>query len=729
MARCSKTKGAGRESSLEVSTGSGGTADSCGSGDPDELLPTNLTVWTEAFSLRSFRPQIRKELTRRAPFLLGSEQAEYTREFFADVGGLCNEGIPFRKLKDDHGITMEELSRIYPLNRKGNRHPMKLIRNGISVRNAQRMHQKVYGGSGPDNGEYGTAFLRGVELQFRHKKKVNWAEAAAELASQRMKNSGQNPQKMTPPCIRQQIQGLLDLFEHLMGRALNAHGAAVAQLKEAKLNVRQEARIDREFSGVLATGQAGIQRSGTKQDFVAAAMVEVAVQQITTPRQARTAKANAGGQRKEGSKVAGLLRKKAVAELEHTKFINALEHAQVDLNNMHERRKELAKAEEALWDEFSALQSAKKEGGHDAAALKTLDSRVRAVMFASGKASEAVEKNQEALIEKTTKVEVLRHKVSTLQAEIQDMDCQIDLIIIEESFVRPQQFFTSFPTVPTSMTPLKDKLPCGLCGRFWAEMALANLPCGCLFHPCCMFKIVLGKNPRCPSCDHVPGGVWMGQWGLVTNNATMQASIEAYRAVMDTEGWAPPLSREDALARIREIAIPADAIAEPGWSMRKRTALDSECDLGGGPAKLARANATKTMAIPTDRVEGLHEAQVVPKPLLQHSDTSIHPLGILDQQALPSFRVDLCPSLGFGGLTTTENSKGVLDEVAVDVIQIANDAAAEVEERVLVEEEADSYIAAAANEAVANFADANGVDVVADASDAVANIADANEGG
>ncbi len=78
---------------------------------------------------------------------------------------------------------------------------------------------------------------------------------------------------------------------------------------------------------------------------------------------------------------------------------------------------------------------------------------------------------------------------------------------------------------------------------------------------------------------------------------------------------------------------------------------------------------------------------------------------------------------------TTENSKGVLDEVAVDVIQIANDAAAEVEERVLVEEEADSYIAAAANEAVANFADANGVDVVADASDAVANIADANEGG
>lgn len=203
MAHCSKTMGAGRESSLEVSTGFGGTVDSCGSGDRDELLLTNLTVWREAFSLRGFRPQIREELTRHAPFLLRSEQAEYTQEFFADVGGLRNEGIPFRKLKDDHGMTMEELSRIYPLNRRGNRHPMRLMGNVISVRNVQRMHQKVYGGYGPDNGEYRTAFLHGVELEFRHKKKVNWAEGAAELASQRMKNSGQNPQKMTPPCIRQ----------------------------------------------------------------------------------------------------------------------------------------------------------------------------------------------------------------------------------------------------------------------------------------------------------------------------------------------------------------------------------------------------------------------------------------------------------------------------------------------------------------------------------------------
>ena len=183
MARCSETMGGCSESSLEVSSGSGGTADSCGSGKQDELLPTNLTVWKEAFILKCFGPQIRKELTRRAPFLLGSEQAEYTWVFFTKMEGLSNDGIPFRKLKDDHGITIEELSRTYPLNHRGNRHPMKLMQDVISARNAQHMHQRMYGRSGPDNGEYDTTFLPGIELEFRQKKKVNWVEGAAELAS------------------------------------------------------------------------------------------------------------------------------------------------------------------------------------------------------------------------------------------------------------------------------------------------------------------------------------------------------------------------------------------------------------------------------------------------------------------------------------------------------------------------------------------------------------------
>lgn len=349
------------------------------------------------------------------------------------------------------------------------------------------------------------------------------------------------------------------------------------------------------------------------------------------------------------------------------------------MNDKQEERHELARTEEGLWDEFAALQLAKKKGCHDAAARVILDNKVHVVMLASAKDGEAIEKNQAALIEKTKEVEVMEQKVSTLQAQIRDMDSQIDIIIIEESCVRPQQFLSSFPIVPTSMTPLKDKLPCGLCGRFWAEMALANLPCGCLFHPCCMFKIALGKNPHCPSCDHVPGGVWMGQWGLVTNNATMQASIKAYRAATGAEGCASPLSREDAQVRIREISTVASTLTEMGWSVRKRTAVDSECEPGGGPAKLACVNETKSQTIPTEKMECRSEARDLSQKLVEVQDGGSQLRGIVNYDAMPSSEVDPSPSASSNGFALALKSTGVHDELAMELIQIAKNAAAEIE--------------------------------------------------
>jgi hypothetical protein len=85
------------------------------------------------------------------------------------------------------------------------------------------------------------------------------------------------------------------------------------------------------------------------------------------------------------------------------------------------------------------------------------------------------------------------------------------------------------------MVPLKIELPYVMCGHYWAEMALVNLPCGRLLHPCCMFKVVLGDAPRCPRCDHTPRGVWMGQWGFRTNSVSMKASIAACNAAMEGE--------------------------------------------------------------------------------------------------------------------------------------------------------------------------------------------------
>ena len=61
----------------------------------DEMVSGNLTIWREAFGLGNLSSGIRKELTKRVPFLLGIDHAEYSLEFFVDVGDLHDDGIPF----------------------------------------------------------------------------------------------------------------------------------------------------------------------------------------------------------------------------------------------------------------------------------------------------------------------------------------------------------------------------------------------------------------------------------------------------------------------------------------------------------------------------------------------------------------------------------------------------------------------------------------------------------
>jgi hypothetical protein len=107
-------------------------------------------------------------------------------------------------------------------------------------------------------------------------------------------------------------------------------------------------------------------------------------------------------------------------------------------------------------------------------------------------------------------VNQLQNQTFKLQDLVRELSGQIDMLLIEGSSVRLQQFFTTFPKEPLEMVRLKIKLPCIMCGRYWAEMALVNLPCGCLLHPCCMFKVALGDAPRYLGCDHAPGGIWMG---------------------------------------------------------------------------------------------------------------------------------------------------------------------------------------------------------------------------
>ncbi|KAG0572613.1 hypothetical protein KC19_VG110400 [Ceratodon purpureus] len=64
---------------------------------------------------------------------------------------------------------------------------------------------------------------------------------------------------------------------------------------------------------------------------------------------------------------------------------------------------------------------------------------------------------------------------------------------------------------------------------------------------------------------------------------------------------------------------------------------------------------------------------------------------VVDQHPSRSHSVNPCPSLVGPELMTTENSEGVFDAVAMELIQIAKATANEAEEFLFKEEEADLY--------------------------------------
>jgi hypothetical protein len=110
-------------------------------------------------------------------------------------------------------------------------------------------------------------------------------------------------------------------------------------------------------------------------------------------------------------------------------------------------------------------------------------------------------------------------------------------------------------------------------------MAMANLPCGCLLHPSCMFKACLSKEPKCPHCAHVPSAVWMSQWGFGTDNESIQASIAAHNIATRTLGSEKPLNPNATLKKLEEVHDFVTANDVNQRSTFKRSALEVGTDL------------------------------------------------------------------------------------------------------------------------------------------------------
>jgi hypothetical protein len=79
-----------------------------------ESISNHLNIWWEPFDMSQLPQLVILNLMKRAPFLLGNAKARYPKDFFTTVGGLCDDGIPFKdSARDIHDVPFDHLLPTY----------------------------------------------------------------------------------------------------------------------------------------------------------------------------------------------------------------------------------------------------------------------------------------------------------------------------------------------------------------------------------------------------------------------------------------------------------------------------------------------------------------------------------------------------------------------------------------------------------------------------------------
>ena len=160
--------------------------------DSDE----GITQWDQPFDLTALPDSVASKLRFMAPFLLGRKKANYDAEFFHRTLGLCMEGTTFRLLSNDNVLNKNKFLHRWP-ERASGRHYIADCSDEQAIEAYTQMYNKVYGGD-PDNGTFGTSFLRACYLSFERGEEVNWAQKAESLQKAREKQASRNPLKLSP---------------------------------------------------------------------------------------------------------------------------------------------------------------------------------------------------------------------------------------------------------------------------------------------------------------------------------------------------------------------------------------------------------------------------------------------------------------------------------------------------------------------------------------------------
>jgi hypothetical protein len=199
-------------------------------------------AWEDAFDLREFPLALKEVLLAVAPCLWGRANAIYDGNWFGRALGLCSKGKLPKEIADAD-VPLDTYEGVWPCGEDPNcrRYSLETCEDD-QVRDLYlSFYRRVYGVDYPNNKCFSQQFLRACIYYFTGgglDQKVNWAAAAALLQESCHIRHGNNPLKLTPPALRQQLQGILNVFSNYLKGLTGGIGEMSGGLLHTKASLR-----------------------------------------------------------------------------------------------------------------------------------------------------------------------------------------------------------------------------------------------------------------------------------------------------------------------------------------------------------------------------------------------------------------------------------------------------------------------------------------------------------
>ena len=172
----------------------------------------------QPFDLGDIQGDTREKMLLVAPMLLG-QYAEYGKDFFVNVVGLCDQGPRIRDVAKVYPfIRDEEIGAVWKEGATKGRYELARCEDLELLKKFRHHFFKVYGNK-PDNTYFPLRFLKACYATFVHNKPVNWCAEALDRHKARLKNARRNPAKLGPIATRCQVQGLCNIIQELSWRS------------------------------------------------------------------------------------------------------------------------------------------------------------------------------------------------------------------------------------------------------------------------------------------------------------------------------------------------------------------------------------------------------------------------------------------------------------------------------------------------------------------------------